>query len=402
MSKLSVLLIACLVSLLLFSSCSKSSGPDANTAIGSVGNFNVQVSPRQPDQVTINWATPTVPSGSVLHYKIYLSNNLLQDNLSVTNFTMTNLTGSQSYSGKVVAYISSTDSATSNFIIPAYTPGPNDSTFVLSKVTDAGGLTLRFEYDNSNKRLRSWAKTYTTYYDSTIVYYDAAGKVLSTVRRNSTISSPFTVIPNIFIYDGQGRVVKVYHKTNYSTNLSYSYLTSLSMPLDFVYEIVSYDSLTYDGLNRVNAVYNFNYNNATGAPLTEGVYTSYKLISYSALNDSLVSKIETYTANAAGTFDLTETVSFNSYNDKVNPYYSLFKKFYQVGVDNFWTYPTSIPYYFFPYAYNDYLTASPYLCTSINSADLSYTYNSDSLVTACIRGAASFEWVHFEYQKVPR
>ena len=403
MQKLTVPGIVFLISLFIFSSCSKpnTSTPNNNSTSGEMGNFTTQVIARQATQATINWTIPAIPAGSTLHYKVFLSNNLLQDNITDVSFIINNLLPGQSYPGKVVAYISSTDSATSNFNISMYHPGPTDSTFVLSKVTDAEGLKLNIDYDNINKRLSSWSETYTSYYDSTKIMYDAAGRVLSTVRRYS-FTTPFTVIPNIFKYDAQGRVIKVYHKSNYSTDLSYAYATTLTLPLDFFYEIATYDSITYDGLNRVHTVYNFDQNTITATPLTEGVYTSYKVISYTATNDSLVSKIETYSINAGNTFDLTNTVNFDSYSDKINPYYSLFRKCYQLGVANYWTYPTSIPHYYFPHEYNDYLTTSPYICTSINNGALNFEYNSDGLVSSCIRGADIFEWVHFEYSKVPR
>ncbi len=274
-----------------------------------------------------------------------------------------------------------------------------DSFFILTSVTDAGGLTLKFDYDATNKRLSSWSKTYSSYnYDSTKVFYDGNGKVLSLVGKNTT-STPFNVIPNVFEYDSQNRVSKVYHKFQYSTNESYAYMTSVTFPLDYYREIESYDSLNYDILNRVISVYNF----STQFDQTNTAYTvndSYKLITYLTSNDSLPDQIKTYTRNSSGGFS-EAILNLSTYNNKVNPYYNLFKKFSLMGVDNFSriTTPTFLPYYYYGYKSNADLTGIPYLSTNLG---LTYTYNADSLVSQCIKGQDATSWVRFAYRKLKK
>lgn len=390
--------LSTLVLFLLFSVCSCQPDPVPEPVPGVVENFSVQITSRQATQAEITWSAPTVPAGAVLQYNVYVSGNLKAQNLAATNYAIVNIVAGQTYSGRVVAYISPTDSSVANFTIPVFTPGiVPDSMFVLSGVTDAGGLRLVFNYDENNKRLSSWSKTYSSsYYDSTKIYYDAQGKVLSLVRK-STTSTPFTVTPNVFEYNGEGRVSKIYHKSLYSTDQGYEYLTSVKRPLDFVYDINSYDSLNYDAKNRVTSVYSFDSRDGNG--LIPGFHTSYKLYTYTAANDSLLSKIETYTRNTSNTFTLS-TVNFNAYNDKANPYYMLFRKFYLMGVYSTITTPTFLPYYFYGYDLNDDMTTNPYLCTAMDGSPLNYVYNGEGLVVQCVKAAATTDWVRFSYTKV--
>jgi len=386
----------------LFTACKKNdpAGTTTNpTPPGLVGNFLVQVTNRQANQVLINWTKPTIPAGATLRYNVYLSNNLLIQNLSDTVYTIGSLIAGQTYSGKVVAYISSTDSSICSFDIPAFIPGnPADSTYILSRVTDAGGLQLSFDYDLANKRLNSWSKTYSTWYDSTKIFYNAAGKVLSLVQKTSSVT-PFEVVPNIFEYDGQGRVTRVYHKKLYSTNESYAFMTTVTFPLDFTYDIESYDSLNYDGLNRVASVYTFSTFN--GNSTVPGFYTSYKIFTYAAQNDSLLSKFDVYTRTLSNTFTVS-SVNFSGYTNRLNPYYLLFRKFYLMGVENHITTPTFLPYYYYGYSLNAYLTTNPYICTNLNSSVLAYSYDSNNLLTHCISGADFSEWVHFYYTEIKK
>lgn len=403
MHKPGTLTFIAIFSIAILISCNKnpaSNPPPIPTNI--VGNFSAQIKDRQWAQTLISWTKPTFPSGTSLNYRLYISSYLVAQTLTDTSYVLTGLSPTLSYTGRVVAYINAADSSYADFTIPVYTgPGPDDSTFVLSRVTDAGGLNLKFDYDEINKRLNSWAATYTTYYDSTKVLYDASGKVLSIVRKSSSYTSPFGVVPNVFEYNSQGLVSKVYHKQAYSTNESYAYMTTVTFPLDFLYEIASYDSINYDALKRVSSVYNFAHYNSN--PTTTGYYTSYRNIYYSPANDSLVSRVDIYTRNNSNPaiFDLS-TLNFNTYNNRVNPYYSLFRKIYQEGVQNSRTNPTFLPYYYYAYTLNDYLMANPYICTDINSSMLNYTYNAEGLVTRCIKGADNFEWVNFEYKRVKK
>ena len=84
---------------------------------GSIGPFTVTVLPRTPTMDTIKWTVPTKPAGTTLKYKVYLSNTLLAQDLTDTNFVITNLLPGQAYQGKVVAYSSAADSTFAGFSI---------------------------------------------------------------------------------------------------------------------------------------------------------------------------------------------------------------------------------------------------------------------------------------------
>ena len=379
-------------------SCKKNDNLDTfpNNILGS---FSVIVQNRQATSAKIYWNKPANSNNNTIYYKTVLNSLLIAQNLTDTFFTLTNLLPNQTYQGKVIAYTSATDSSISAFTLNPILFTAADSIFILAYVTDAGGLGLKFDYDTVNKRLSSWEKFYSSFnYDSTKIFYNNTGKILSLVGKK-TSSTPFNITPNIFLYDAQNRVSKVYHKTLYSTNESYSYMTTVNFPLDWVYEIDSYDSLNYDGLNRIVSVYNFSkYYDQTNALFI--VNNTYKLINYLPSNDSLPDKIKTYTKNSSGGFDET-ILNLSNYNNKVNPYYNLFGKLNLIGVNNFAriTTPTFLPYYYFGYQANADLTGIPYLCTNLG---LTYTYNSDNLISQCIYGLDNFNWVRFSYLKVKK
>ena len=149
MHKLGFLTFIAIFSIAILISCNKnpaSNPPPIPTNI--VGNFSAQIKDRQGAQALISWTKPTFPSGTFLNYKLYISSNLVAQNLTDTSYLSTGLSPSHFYTGRVVAYINAADSSYADFTIPVYTgPGPDDSTFVLSRVTDAGGLNLKFDYD---------------------------------------------------------------------------------------------------------------------------------------------------------------------------------------------------------------------------------------------------------------
>ena len=386
----------------IFWGCQKDISSENTSGTGStntLGSFNVNVVTRSQNQSKISWTIPSNSTPTTILYKTYLNSILVAQNLTDTFYTISNILANQSYQGKVVAYTSASDSSTATFTIPTYVSNPiPDSIFVLSNVTDAGGLYLNFTYDTSNKRLSSWSKTYASYnYDSTKIFYTPSGNVLSLVRK-STLSTPYNIIPNIYEYNSQNKVAKIYHKKTYSTDESNTYLTTVSFPLD--YDIESYDSLNYNASNLVSSVYKFSrfYNNTTNSYYHS--ITGYKIISYLQTNDSLPDKITTYTLNSSGGYDQS-ILNLNTYNNKVNPYYNLFKNFHLIGCDFYpkITTPTFLPYYYFGYALNLDLTSIPYLCTSFG---LTYAYNSDGLISQNIKGQDFSEWVIFSYTKVKK
>ena len=158
--------------LCLISSCQKDFSVDNNPTSGGngiIGQFSVTVLTRNQTTDTIKWTVPTKPAGTVLRYKVYLSNTLLAQNLTDTSFIILNLVPNQSYQGKVVAYTSSTDSAFASFNIPIYAGTINPYSYLNGyyKVSEK-------EYDfNNNADSNSLIFTgrIVAYGDSSIAFY---------------------------------------------------------------------------------------------------------------------------------------------------------------------------------------------------------------------------------------
>jgi hypothetical protein len=303
------------------------------------------------------------------------------------------------YGCKKESSISNTPTNTVDTVIIIPPTPVFDSILVLSAVTNSNGARIYFDYDTLNKRLKSWSFTYPSYSDSTLIFYNADGKVNSLVKKKVSVGSNYyTIFPSVFFYNSQGKLIKIYHKRYKDiwspTSFDPSYYTSLLNPTD-INEIDSYDSLNYNSSNKISSIYNktLSYNP------TPTFLSSYMLINYSITNDSLISKINSYTSNQNNSFDLTVT-TFDNYNNRINPYYKLIGTFCFAGGTRPFNDVPLPPNYFFGFSINKQLSINPYLPASINSQILNYTYNSDLLPIRCINGAASTEWTQFFYQKV--
>ena len=77
-------------------------------------------------------------------------------------------------------------------------PQTPDSVLILTKVTSSYGMNLSLAYDLEHKRYSSWSETYPVYYDSTLIFYNAQGKVSRLVRKNGDIGDAFEVYPSFF------------------------------------------------------------------------------------------------------------------------------------------------------------------------------------------------------------
>lgn len=167
-----ILIVNSFLFLCFLSSCQKDFIVDDNQpngGTGAIGQFSVTVLPRNQTTDTIKWTTPSKPIGAVLQYKVYLSNTLLAQNLTDTNFVITNLVANQSYQGRVVAYTSPTDSSFTSFNISIFTGTNNPYSYLNGyyKVTEN-------EYDLNNSADSS-ALTFTGRIeatgDSTLIFY---------------------------------------------------------------------------------------------------------------------------------------------------------------------------------------------------------------------------------------
>ena len=144
MKNLGFLLLLAIISFNCQKDISVNNNPP-NGGTGSIGNFIVHVLSRSQTQDTITWTIPGKPVGTTLKYKVYLSSGLIAQNLTDTNFILTNLLPNQAYTGKVVAYTSAVDSSFTNFDVPLYTAPVNPYSYLNGyyKVTEK-------EYDINN------------------------------------------------------------------------------------------------------------------------------------------------------------------------------------------------------------------------------------------------------------
>lgn len=392
----------------IFWGCQKDISSENGGGTGTtntIGTFNVIVVERSQNQSKIKWTKPVIPPGANLKFKIYLSNNLIGQDITDTNFVINNLLPNQSYLGRVTAYISQNDSSVSNFNLVVYTSVPSDSTFVLTSVNNSSGLNLTLTYDEANKRYSSWQEYYSNANnDSTIIFYGANNKIISVVRKQPATNSEHRLTPHIFEYTNN-LVTKIYHKRYIEINQQYQYLSQTYITtVDFtlVYnDIESYDSLSYYPNNKLKSCNNIKTQQVLSLPTHS---LNYNLFSYSSQNDSLLQNIKEYSRlDTTQPFTLTN-YDFLNYNNKINPYYQGFKDIFPLlcSRTNYLTRLPTLPHYYFAYApINRYFITNPYLCLNYNTTNdkIHYQYNLDSLVNRCYWANDQTEWVTFNYTK---
>ena len=164
--------IFCFIFVCFIFSCKKDFSVDNNPPSGGtgvIGQFNVTALPRTQTSDTIKWTVPTKPAGTTLRYNVYLSNTLLAQNLTDTNFIITNLVSNQSYQGKVVAYTSSADTSFASFNISIYSGTINPYTYL------NGYYKVSEKENDINNNADSNSLTFTgrilAYGDSSLAFY---------------------------------------------------------------------------------------------------------------------------------------------------------------------------------------------------------------------------------------
>lgn len=392
----------------IFLGCQKDISSENTNGTGTtntIGAFNVTVVERNQNQSKIKWTNPTIPPNANLKFKIYLSNNLIAQNLLDTNFIINNILPNQNYQGKVVAYISQNDSSVSNFTLNTYNQTFSDSTFILTRVNNSSGLNLTLTYDEVNKRYSSWQEYYSSVNnDSTIIFYGANDKIISVVRKQPSTNSEHRFTPHIFEYTNN-LITKIYHKRyieipQQNQYLSQTYLTTVDFTLIYN-DIESYDSLSYYPNNKLKSCNNIKVQQVLSLPTFS---LNYNLFSYSPQNDSLLQNIKEYSRlDTTQPFTLAN-YDFLNYSNKANPYYQGLKNLFPLlcSKTNYLTRLPTLPNYYFSYApVNRYFITNPYLCLNYNNTNdkIHYQYNSDSLVSRCYWDNDQTEWVTFNYTK---
>ena len=134
-------LLLILVILTLFTSCSKDVDEAEN--INSAPNmFSVNIVHFSSTNVLVSWDSAIDPDGDLVKYSVVINNQVVVDNLLITEYELIDLTPSTSHNGKIVAIDSKNNSTESvfNFITASV---PNVQTFEVSDLNlfsfNAGG-----------------------------------------------------------------------------------------------------------------------------------------------------------------------------------------------------------------------------------------------------------------------
>ena len=109
--------------------------------------FSVTVQTRTDTSAKLVWTKSVHTSGAAVMYKVYLQSTLVAQTLTDTTFNLSQLLPNTNYPGRVVAYVSPSDSFTVSFQVPATNTTPVGPYGYLSgyyKVTE-------YEYDLNNR-----------------------------------------------------------------------------------------------------------------------------------------------------------------------------------------------------------------------------------------------------------
>lgn len=109
--------------------------------------FSVTVQTRTDTSAKLVWTKSVHTSGAAVLYKVYLQSTLVAQTLTDTTFNLSQLLPNTNYPGRVVAYVSPSDSFTVSFQVPATNTTPVGPYGYLSgyyKVTE-------YEYDLNNR-----------------------------------------------------------------------------------------------------------------------------------------------------------------------------------------------------------------------------------------------------------
>jgi sugar lactone lactonase YvrE len=104
-------------------SCTRPNDPDPpQPSSRTLLPFTVTVSNRQPTTATLSWTAAVNNNNSdVVKYKILLGTTTVATDLTATTYPLTGLTATSTYTGKVMAYTQSGDTASAAFSIGVYT-----------------------------------------------------------------------------------------------------------------------------------------------------------------------------------------------------------------------------------------------------------------------------------------
>jgi hypothetical protein len=263
----------------------------------------------------------------------------------------------------------------------------HDTISVLSQVITSEGESVKFSYDQVNKRCTGWAENYSSYnYDSTVVVYNSNGTVEALVRNTSAGGYKTSIL---FLYDNAGKLkqlcyspIDYYDDWDPAPNMLDT--TASSQPFSYV-------NVNHDALNRISSL------------SSPDSITPFKSFVYASTNDSLLAEIISRTYNTTtNKYDSTVT-GFESYNNIPNPYYRLFHSFCLMGggMENSVTPIPLLPHYYYPDdSYQNSLTINPYLCTSINYVAINYAVSPNNLLATSWIGGDTFEYTNFYYTTV--
>lgn len=281
---------------------------------------------------------------------------------------------------------------------PVIKPTSSDSTSVLKYSSG-----INYTYDNHFKRYINFYYT-GSYFDSTFLNYDDKGLLKNMIRKTRTLSG-YDAWITIFTYDNMGRPRKVFTKGPADKGED-----TPAFIADTTRYISCYDSLKYDGKNRLVSYYRIQKPDDKAPEIS-----SYGDFYYAPDNDSLLAKLEYYDRINTGALVLQTVYSFSRFDNKPNPFRAILPP--PLSLLPLMTTPIKIiPSDLTPgYVLNGLLAFNIHNCTSPASRsvdpaggsisnDIVYSYTVDSLPEKAMfkYGTIYSPFIKYEYIKVPK
>jgi len=128
------------MAIILFFSCNKPGDP--LTPINKkLAAFTVTVSNRLSATAALNWtASVNTNNADTVKYKVYVNNNQLAQGLTATSYNLTGLAANSTYTGLVMAYTNSGDTASASFTVGVAPASPYSYVTGFYKVTETSKI----------------------------------------------------------------------------------------------------------------------------------------------------------------------------------------------------------------------------------------------------------------------
>lgn len=116
---------------MLLVSCSKQDDRVPTPAPGALGSFSVTVSSRLPASVQLQWSVSVNANNTdTVKYKVEWQGNVIASDLTTRSYTVTGIQPTTNYTGRILAYTSSGDTASAPFTVGIYTAPASPYSYV--------------------------------------------------------------------------------------------------------------------------------------------------------------------------------------------------------------------------------------------------------------------------------